>query len=235
MAIDVSEFMARLTHVLGERKPYPWGAEVGLSRGAIHRMLQGDLPDPARLVPMARIEGLSLTWLLTGQGTPYVLHVPASDAQGADLVEQLADEMSQPAALLVTNRTDPTAAVALLVEHVTKTPADGEPYEYDHAELIGGPRCSTMTATAVARHCRDVRRIALDAPLWRRLASGHMALSELRGIADKTPALVIAPAAVAEEPAEYGTSELEERVITAMRKLPRAARELIARMVEAAA
>jgi len=239
MGIEVEPFIARLHRVIGDRKPYPWGSSVGLTRGAIHRLLRGQLPDPERLLPLVRTEGLSLSWLLTGQGTPYVVHVPATDAQGADLVRQLAEEMEAPSAWLIANREAPGSVVAILSEHVSKAPAEGDPYEYEHAELIGGPRCGALTAAAVADSCSDVRRAAIEADQWRRLASGYMSLTE---VSDYTkPGLYAVSASIQEASPPYidgpadAASDLELRMLQALRRLPMAQRETMVRMVEAAA
>lgn len=238
--IEVDEYLARLERVLAGRKPYPWAAANGISRGTIGRMLKGELPDPARLVPVLRSEGLSLTWLLTGQGTPFVVHSPTSDAQGADLIRQYLEEMGAPSVSIIRNAEASSSLVVALTEHVSKAPADAEPYEYDHSEVIAGPRLGALSAAAAAE-ASAVRRATFDGPSWRRLASGYMSLIELAERIAATPALyAIAPRSapisrVAEpEPTLGELSELEQKMIAALRALPIGVRETMVKMVEAA-
>lgn len=240
MGIDVDAYIARLSRVLDGRKPYPWAAANGLSRGTIGRMLKGALPDPETLIPALRSEGLSLTWLLTGQGTPYVVHTPISDAQGADLIRQYLEEMGSPSVTIIRSAEASSSVVIALTEHVSKAPAGAEPYEYDHSEIIAGPKLGALSAAAAAE-ASAVRRATFDGPSWRRLASGYMSLVELAERIAATPALyTITPmgapiSRIAEpEPTLGELSELEQKMIAALRALPIGVRETMVKMVEAA-
>lgn len=239
MGDEIEAFLARLQRVLGGRKPYPWAAANGLSRGAIGRLLKGELPDPEKLLPVIRSEGLSLSWLMTGQGTPYLLHVPATDAQAAELIAHLCLEMGEPSALIVLNAEDPRQIVVVLSEIVRKQPADGEPYEYRHAEVVGGPACSSLAATAAARAAGGIEQRNFAGADWRRLASGYMSLHELWSMPTATAYRVseLQPSMVAEAgPLAWGAlSDQEQRLVHALRAAPAAVRETVVTMVESAA
>lgn len=86
-------FEERLEAVLGDRKIHPWGKQLGMTRGTIQRLKEGDFPDPAKLMPACRVENLSLSWLLYGIGTPYLVHVAIDAGDAIDQVDALlADE-----------------------------------------------------------------------------------------------------------------------------------------------
>lgn len=87
-------FAARLTQVLGTRRPYPWAKDLGITRGTVNRMLnEGHVPGPDVLARIAQVESCSITWLLTGQGAPYLVHRTDTDAETAERLQaHLADE-----------------------------------------------------------------------------------------------------------------------------------------------
>lgn len=78
---------ARLQQVLGDRSAWKWARAVGLTPGTVGRMIEGHLPGAEKLIPAARMENLSLTWLCTGEGTPFLLTPIAADADARALVE----------------------------------------------------------------------------------------------------------------------------------------------------
>lgn len=233
MGDEIEAFLARLQRVLDGRKPYPWAAENGLSRGAIGRLLKGQLPDPDKLLQVIRNEGLSLSWLMTGQGTPFLFHAPATDAQAAELIGQLSTEMGQPRALIVRNADDPQRVVVVLSELVRKEPVEGEPYEYRHAEVIAGPACSGLAAAAARRESAEAEERNLPSGAWRRLASGYMSLPELWST-KTTPVVAVATQRPEGQTVLSDLSDQERRVVEALRTASSPVRATVVAMVEAA-
>lgn len=231
MGDEIEAFLARLQRVLDGRKPYPWAAANGLSRGAIGRLLKGQLPDPEKLLPLIRNEGLSLSWLMTGQGTPYLFHAPATDAQSAELICQLSAEMGRPSALIVRNAEDPQRVVVVLSEWVHKEPSEGEPYDYRHAEVIAGPAGASLAAAAAMRESSEAEERHLAGGTWRRLASGYMSLQEL-WTTKSTPVIAVADRSPDEGFGDL--SEQERRLIEALRSATAPLRATVVAMVEAA-
>lgn len=67
--IDSKGFKDRLAMVIGQEKPYPWAARIGLTPGVFNRMWVDGIPPKAQhLVLIAKKTGVSLDWLLTGSG-----------------------------------------------------------------------------------------------------------------------------------------------------------------------
>ncbi|MGE4334572.1 MAG: helix-turn-helix domain-containing protein [Pigmentiphaga sp.] len=63
------EVHARLAQVIGDEKPFAWADRVGISKGAFSRIWkEGTVPGPEHLCRIRDVEGISIDWLLTGQG-----------------------------------------------------------------------------------------------------------------------------------------------------------------------
>lgn len=67
-------FEARLNFVLKNRKKTPWGKLLGLTSTSISSMFKGHTPGPEFLNAIGRAENVNLNWLLTGNGTPYIVN-----------------------------------------------------------------------------------------------------------------------------------------------------------------
>lgn len=62
-------FLARLRELVGDREPFVWAREVGIPSGTFDRIWnKGAMPKAAHLIKIARHEGVTLDWLLTGEG-----------------------------------------------------------------------------------------------------------------------------------------------------------------------
>ncbi len=85
-------FSHRLGHLLAGRKIHPWGAALGVSKGAAETMSKGQVPGAEILRLIRYQEGASLGWLVTGDGAPFVLE---HCDQAQVLADALADEAQQ--------------------------------------------------------------------------------------------------------------------------------------------
>ncbi len=68
------DFHARLTEVMGEERhrPFAWAARIGISKGAFSRIWNdGTVPGPELLIRIHKATGVSVDWLLTGEGPVY--------------------------------------------------------------------------------------------------------------------------------------------------------------------
>ena len=70
----MNDFKARLDIVLAGRKLHPWAKGLGFSRGAAENMGKGVVPGSEILAVIMRQENVSLTWLATGRGVPFMVH-----------------------------------------------------------------------------------------------------------------------------------------------------------------
>ena len=68
------EVHQRLASLIGTEQPYGWASRVGISKGAFTRIWkEGTMPGPELLQRITEATGVSIDWLLTGRGQPYVI------------------------------------------------------------------------------------------------------------------------------------------------------------------
>lgn len=73
--LEDPEFHARLAALVGETPPFTWAARVGISKGAFSRIWhRGTIPGPRLLRRISAATGVSLDWLVTGEGRPSAGH-----------------------------------------------------------------------------------------------------------------------------------------------------------------
>ncbi len=84
-----STFSARLKLVLGNRKPTPWSENLLIPSGTMSRMFKGDGVPPTyeTLAKITRTENVSLSWLIEGVGSPYLIALVPDDAELTGEVE----------------------------------------------------------------------------------------------------------------------------------------------------
>lgn len=77
------DFHARLILIIKDEQPFTWAARVGISKGAFHRIWnEGTVPGPDHLKRISQTTGVSIDWLLTGEG-PLLREVASSAEQVA--------------------------------------------------------------------------------------------------------------------------------------------------------
>jgi hypothetical protein len=157
--------------------------------------MQGRLPAPHTFVPMCRIEGVSLTWVLTGQGSPYCLTAAVDDQHAWALVRQrLAEAPSAWRALIVRagqraagTQCDWTVILHRMRESECETTA---PYLWREAVICAGRVCGTHVAAGLRNWSRTVAIEAMDisTSAFQRLVTGYLGPSEIWG-AKNVPAV----------------------------------------------
>lgn len=145
-------FLDRLQRVLGGRKPHPWAAGVGWTRGVVDSLKDGGVPSPEFLAALGRAEGVSLNWMLTGEGQPFRVAVCVSDAQAASLVSaHLADSKEwQP--FLLQARRGFAVVLTLPAQYQVKDKA----VDYTAVELVAGavgPATILTLDREAVKHC----------------------------------------------------------------------------------
>lgn len=69
MELRNPEFRHRLEKVIGNWQPFGWAAAVGISKGAFSRIWnEGTIPAADILIRIRKFSGISIDWLLTGEG-----------------------------------------------------------------------------------------------------------------------------------------------------------------------
>lgn len=88
-------FSARLKLVLGNRKPTPWSENLLIPSGTMSRMFKGDGVPPTyeTLAKITRTENVSLSWLIEGVGTQYLIGlIPDDDELAGEVEARLQEE-----------------------------------------------------------------------------------------------------------------------------------------------
>ncbi len=63
------EFRARLGEVIGNERPFIWAKRMGISSGGFSRIWnEGTIPGPEILIRIAKLNYVSIDWLLIGRG-----------------------------------------------------------------------------------------------------------------------------------------------------------------------
>ena len=91
--MDLS-FDERLNFVLKDRKQTPWGKSLGFTGASISHIFSGGrIPGPEFLQAIRRAENVNLNWLLTGEGSPYIVeYFQTADALTEHVRAMLKDE-----------------------------------------------------------------------------------------------------------------------------------------------
>ena len=68
----MDDFLSRLTHIIGDKKPFAWAAGVGINKATFSRIWNEGVPPKANhLAAIAKSTGVSIDWLLTGEAPMY--------------------------------------------------------------------------------------------------------------------------------------------------------------------
>ena len=167
-----SSFAARLEQLLEGRKPYPWGQALGISRGSINRMLQGEPPGPELLIPIQRAENVSLSWLLDGQGAPYMVTRCHDDGECAMLLAQWLEEDWACWWL------DSGITRALVLRLPAMMTVKGMPVAYHALEVLSGP---LGTLCQKLLQGRETRRLHLASNVLEALDAGQIGAWQMFG------------------------------------------------------
>ena len=232
-------FEERLEVVLGDRKIHPWGKQLGLTRGTIQRLKEGSFPDPEKLMPACRVENLSLSWLLFGIGTPYLVQVAVDPGDAMDRMDALWTD--EPWSMLVAH-TD-SSWLPVLHQPAELLLPEGNRLPYRMVQIITGA-IKGCEARLVERLTREpishVGSIELSDHDWRRLAGGYMGPIELferkpsagHGLLKEPEAPLFSLGEVGEELGDYEVLTAAEReATTIMARLDQADRNAALRML----
>ncbi|MCM5507150.1 transcriptional regulator [Vibrio sp. SCSIO 43169] len=87
------KFEERLAFLIKDRKKTPWGKSLGFTSPSITAMFNGHTPGPEFLNAIRRAENVNLNWLLTSEGSPYIVeYFQTADALSDYVCAMLHDE-----------------------------------------------------------------------------------------------------------------------------------------------
>jgi hypothetical protein len=229
-----SGISGRFRELLRGRTATPWANWLGISQGTLSRLKKGELPDPEKLTAVCRAENLSLTWLLDGLGSPYLVHHVVDEEDAERAVDQLLADEPWLMLLVVCE------ARALVVLHqAASIEIKNARCDYMAVEVITGCYDAHSIAAAFDR-ASAMQVLEVDDMQWWRLATGYMSATELFGWPGEPGGLAAAAEgyapvdhergllAVAESaPSRYGDDEL----VRLANELKPADRDVVLRML----
>lgn len=242
-----SEAAERFRALLLDRKAHPFGSSVQLNKSMVTRMTRGSLPDPEYLVPLLRIERVSMNWLLTGEGAPYTVNSYVGDVEAwQDLKAKLSDE---PDAWNIYLAVSSAGWTVVLDQECSSTSKAGDTYWYRSTEVTGGKVCGPVVARGIEHWARlkAVRVLKLSVTHWTKLVTGQLGNAQLWGlsgvpaVAEPQPLTDLSDVlpnytemgegrGVREGAAEYSTGE-EKAMLRAFRSLTADERGVVVRML----
>lgn len=168
----------RVRALLRGRTAATWGEWVGMSQGTLHRFTHGSIPNPEKLGVACRAENVSITWLLAGLGTPYLVHPVAGTDEAISHVSSLYEDEDW-RILFATSAVGSTLVMHQPGQAVTER---GTICAHEIVTVISGQYVADDVIDALSLgDVAEVRSIALDEDEWRRLTTGHMGSTELFG------------------------------------------------------
>lgn len=162
------EFQYRLEQVLSGRRPYPWAESLGITRGTVGRMLKGEIPGPEILGLIMRAENVSITWLTTGVGAPYLVHWCATD----EACRQHLDELLALPGWRVHLLTDGGRVRVLVLHCRAEVEYKGAAIPYTELAVLAGVGPATLARVNALESHRETRA---DTETVAAVASGQKA------------------------------------------------------------
>ncbi|MDH5393943.1 MAG: hypothetical protein OEY11_12210 [Gammaproteobacteria bacterium] len=89
---DNCNFLSNIEFLLGKQDKHPWGKQIGLSTGTVSRMFQGKIPGHEVLNAISKYENASITWMVTGETSPYLITTLIDDEELAEHLNELLDQ-----------------------------------------------------------------------------------------------------------------------------------------------
>lgn len=165
-------YAQRFQTLLQSRSIPAWAETVGIATTTVYRLAKGQFPDLAKLIPMVRVERVSLSWLTDGRGAPFLVTATMSDAETAEvLAATLHDEPDQALTLICTDQGEPKAAV--LTQPAAFLHQDTW-IKYTAVQVISGP-IATGSIAAIAQHSSGtLKRLTMTRGQIGDLSSGQM-------------------------------------------------------------
>jgi len=214
-------FLSRIRIILDWRDRYPWGALVGMTRGTINRIFnEGQIPTGETLSAIGRVENCALSWLLNGQGSPYIVGRCENDEECAERLDELLEEKGWTIHLLTDGE-----RYALVLTQPAIFFIKERPVEYTACETLAGP-IGEETLQTIQRSGHHAFTVTLPAEQITRLIAGQLGTYALLAkdgglLRDEHPLAadtrMTAYSGAADERAGY--NDTERQLLKAWRKL----------------
>lgn len=162
-------FQSSIALVLGDRKKYPWGENLGLSHSQINGMFNhGIIPKGDTIGLICETERVSGTWLTTGIDGPFeVLHFYDAD----DAREWLSDYIRYTSGATLYLVCSGVSVALVTHTQVSKTTAQEKTCRYDEINVVCGIDQHTLATVDLAGIA--LRRLDLYDDEFKKLVQGE--------------------------------------------------------------
>lgn len=148
--------------ILQGREFSPFLESIGLDTGSgASRLREGKFPDPQILIPAIRLERISLSWLVDGQGTPFMVLPIFNDADAANIITNLLEDEPNQTVTLV--RTEFSSKQTVVFTQPAQLVRGRHTFDYTAVEVLGG-NIGNQALKAIVDHARGKLRLLHIAP-----------------------------------------------------------------------
>ena len=169
-----NDFEKRLRMLLSGRKIHSWGDKIGLTKTILTRMNKGIMPGADKLTPAIRTENLSLSWLIDGIGSPYLVNHCTSDEDCCATLDEFYIEKWNTYLLLCGQEK------TIVLTQPGSYEINDDPYQYTIIEVLAG-EVDEMTLQRIGEtangkniFCKDV-----SSETMKQLAKGQIGTYQL--------------------------------------------------------
>lgn len=175
------EFSQRIETILQGRKLSPWARQMGLSNSFVTRTRENKPPNSMALGLISKVERVSINWLLTGMGVPFIVSTIPRDEDFAEYLDILSDE-NWDATIMVCYEY-PNFAIATLQQPGQLSLGNGSMLDYTIHEVVYGAT-GGYTAEVLGEKYPGWKQLTIDKKSFELLSEGQMGnlgLEELKG------------------------------------------------------
>lgn len=172
-------FLSRIEFLLGNRKKYPWGFSLGLTRGTINRLFKGYTPGLDILTTISRCENARLDWLTSGSEPPFHV-IDRDDADHARMIREHVDHRLCDAVYLVTTY---GRFSVVLTAPAKLCPPNKDVIHYTGVDIHGGG-VGPLALMVVTDAIGNIPVMLVDMPetAFDKLVTGYMSNLDLIGL-----------------------------------------------------
>lgn len=207
------DFLSRLKHVSGGRYVTAWLKGLGLSGSVVTGLSRGNIPKGQTLMHLLCMENVNASWLLTGEGNPYLVEVAASDT---DARARINDALKSPGWAVVM-ATDKLNHALIFMGPARFVLEDKPPRPYTAVTVLANPGPEALMALTAS--AGDVRSLLVSEARFQDLTLGRLGSYQLLGdraspglLAKAQPLQAAMAETIAEHAARYNAGPTGEAI-----------------------
>lgn len=157
-----------------ELKKHQWGKARGFSAGVVDRIFRGQIPGHEVLNAISMYDNVSLTWLVSGLGSPYLVFSGSADDEVA---EQLQEFLSEKWSIVILSAPSNKEDAIVLMRPSTYEYKEKE-IEYLDLKILVGP-IGLMTSQLLKNSKQSIASIEVSEFVLHRITRGQSSNSDI--------------------------------------------------------